>query len=125
MQRGQVACYVFAFTRETKPNVAGATELLSRLESVNARAASKCCGLCAASFVCVIVSLSLPLQTIPSIVVLSFRVRRELVADVRIYSRDRYLESGHLMATVLLRETVLFCRFKYDEGKTHTQIKQN
>lgn len=60
------------------------------------------------SFVCVIVPFSLPLQTIPSIVVLSSRVRQGLVADVFVYSRSRYLESDHSMATIFLQKTVLF-----------------
>lgn len=114
IQRDQVACYVFAFTKETKPNVARTTELLFRLESVNARAASKCCGLCAASFVCVIVSFSLPLQTIPSIVVLSSRVRRGLVADVRVFERSisgkRSFDDNSFA-----EDRIINCKFKYGE----------
>lgn len=89
---------------------------MSRLESVNARAASKYCGLCAASFSSLCRRLSFPSSPNDSVHRCSFvpcptrtRRRRSCI------SRDRYLESGHLMAAVLLRETVLFCRFKYEK----------
>lgn len=112
MQRGQVACYVFAFTRETKTECTPERpSFCPHLESVNARAASKCCGLCAASFVCVISSLFpfLFKRFRPS---LFFRlVSDENSSPTFVYSRSRYLENGHLM--VLLRQTVLFCIFKY------------
>lgn len=89
MQRGQVPCYVSRSREKQKRNVPEATELLSpprigeRLSRVKVLRT-----LCGLFRLCHLVSLSLPLQTIPSIVVLSSRSRRELVADVRVFERS-------------------------------------